>query len=253
VSNIHKSLQSSSVAIDTLVHLENNPRRGDVDAIMASYREFGQMKPIVARKNEDGTATVIAGNHQLEAAIRLGWKEIACVYIDGDEARAIAYAIADNRTMELGKTDERLLSELLLEINNEYSDLIDDLGWDEFEIAAIEEFSNIDESELATSTTFTPPVMNQTPVSQLVKELREDGELHANDDVDHNELVTKGSTAATGSKSANAIVQYTIVFDSVQQQSRWYDFIRWLRSNPSIDGNTTSERLMNFIDEHCEI
>jgi hypothetical protein len=86
-----------------------------------------------------------------------------------------------------------------------------------------------------------------------VKELREDGELHANDEVDHNELAIKGSTAATGSKSANAIVQYTIVFDSVQQQSRWYDFVRWLRSNPSIDGNTTSERLMNFIDEHCEI
>ncbi len=253
MSNIHKSLKESVVPIDSLVHLENNPRRGDVDAIMASYREFGQVKPIVARKNDDGTATVIAGNHQLEAAIRLGWKEISCVFLDGDEARAIAFAVADNRTMELGKTDERLLSELLLEINDDYSDLIESLGWDEFEMAAIEEFSNIEESDLATSTTFTPPTISPVPVSQLVKELREDGELHANDEVDHNELVTKGSTAATGSKSANAIVQYTIVFDSVQQQSRWYDFIRWLRSNPSIDGNTTSERLMNFIDEHCEI
>ena len=69
--------------------------------------------------------------------------------------------------------------------------------------------------------------------------------------LDQNSIATKGSTSV--SSAPQAVVQYTIVFDNPQQQSRWYDFVRWLRANPSIDGNTTAERLMNFIDEHCEI
>ena len=66
---IHPSIKKLAKPIDSLLPLEGNPRRGDIGAIAASYREFGQVKPIVVRDNEDGTFTVIAGNHQLEAAI----------------------------------------------------------------------------------------------------------------------------------------------------------------------------------------
>jgi DNA polymerase elongation subunit (family B) len=59
MSGIHPSLKSLAVDIDTLDYLEGNPRIGNVEAIMASYTEFGQVKPIVAKKNEDGTATVV--------------------------------------------------------------------------------------------------------------------------------------------------------------------------------------------------
>jgi len=248
--NIHESLSGLAVPVSSLKPLENNPHKGDVDAIVASYYEFGQIKPIVARRNDDGTATVIAGNHQLLAAIRLGWEDIACIFFEGDESRAIAFAIADNRTTQLGETDEAMLSGLLLEISDEFSELMAGLGWDEFDIAALEEMSSIEESDLATSTSFTPPII-QRPVSELVKEMN--GSLEATDEFSHAEMAATGSTVATGSKSANAIVQYTIVFDAVEQQAKWYAFIRWLRSSPSIDGNTTSERLMNFIAEHCEI
>ena len=254
MTNIHKSLSQLRVPIDSLVALERNPRHGDVDAIVASYYEFGQVKPIVARRNDDGTATVIAGNHQLLAAKKLGWDEIACIFFDGNESRALAFAIADNKTVELGRTDDSILSEILLEISDEFSELFAGLGWDEFDMAAMHEISSIEESTLATSTTFTPPEMIRTTneAKKSVGDINSDGDLEANDDVPHEELAARGSTVATGSKSANAIVQYTIVFDNIEQQSRWYNFVRWLRNDPGIDGNTTSERLINFIDEHCE-
>ncbi len=75
-NGIHESLKPLAVDINSLEQLEGNPRKGDIDAIAASYQEFGQVKPIVARKNDDGTMTVIAGNHQLQAAKRLGWDKI---------------------------------------------------------------------------------------------------------------------------------------------------------------------------------
>ena len=47
MSGIHPSLKSLAVDIDSLDYLEGNPRIGNVEAIMASYSEFGQVKPIV--------------------------------------------------------------------------------------------------------------------------------------------------------------------------------------------------------------
>jgi ParB family chromosome partitioning protein len=76
---------------------------------MKSYRRFGQRKPIVALA--DGT--VIAGNHQLEAARRLGWTNIAVVRTDDDELSAQAFALADNRTSDLGTYDREDLLHIL--------------------------------------------------------------------------------------------------------------------------------------------
>ena len=100
--------------IDDLVPLAGNPRRGDVDAVMKSYERFGQRKPIVARKNDK---MVIAGNHQLEAAKRLGWTEIAVVWVDDDEDTAMAFALADNRIADLGTYDDSALLELLMAVD----------------------------------------------------------------------------------------------------------------------------------------
>ena len=95
---VHESLKDLLVPLTDLQPLENNPRIGNVEAIISSYDEFGQVKPIVIRLNEDEQATVIAGNHQVEAAKRLGWTHIAAVPFDGDDKRAVAFALADNRT-----------------------------------------------------------------------------------------------------------------------------------------------------------
>ena len=113
MSNIASDLTPLLVDIGTLVTMPGNPRRGDVDAVARSYAQFGQRKPIVARRAD---RVVIAGNHQLAAAHQLGWEQIAVVWTDDDDATAKAYALADNRTADLGSYDDDLLAALLAEV-----------------------------------------------------------------------------------------------------------------------------------------
>ena len=131
---IAPALEPLATPISNLTGLEGNPRRGDVAAVAKSYRTFGQRKPIVAKRtgeNEHGpTGIVIAGNHQLAAAIELGWEKIAAVFVDDDEQTAKAYALADNRTAELGGYDKDALVALIQEIR-ENEDLLAATGWTE--------------------------------------------------------------------------------------------------------------------------
>jgi site-specific DNA-methyltransferase (adenine-specific) len=110
---IADNLLPLATPLDDLHQLPGNPRRGDVDAVARSLERFGQLKPIVART--DGT--IIAGNHTFLAARSLGWSELAVVRTDADEATAKAFALADNRTSELGTYDEQALLDLLTEVN----------------------------------------------------------------------------------------------------------------------------------------
>jgi hypothetical protein len=259
--NIESSINHLSLDISDLVPLPGNPRKGNVEAIAASYKEFGQVKPIVVSPNGDGLFTVIAGNHQVEAAKSLGWEKIAAVQFSGDDNRAVAFALADNRTTELGFTDPELLNDLLSDVVPEYENLWDDLGWDEFELAALDEQSsrlsaladdgpgyvapviinpNIDNFNAPTSNSLSPAVANSDGEARLVP----------SGEVDQKEVVVSGSTAIGQSGSTKAVVQYTLVFDEPDQQKKWYSFIRWLRTDPGYDGSTTAERLMNFIDAH---
>jgi len=264
MNKIDPSLNEFAVEIDSLVPLPGNPRKGNIEAIMSSYNEFGQVKPIVVRPNGDGTSTVIAGNHQLEAARRLGWDKIAVVKYEADDKKATAFALADNRTVELGHTDPELLNDMLETVVEDYSTLLDGLGWDEFELAALEEqafrLGNIEDAGYVPPVIINPnldPVVPPTPEvtspsGVTVVSDGENGKIVPTGDVDQNSVVATGSTTIGQSGSDRAIVQYTLVFDSPEQQKRWYDFIRWLRLDPGYDGNTTATRLLNFIDSHAD-
>jgi hypothetical protein len=271
-NKIHESLKQLAVDVDKLVPLEGNPRKGNVQSIVASYREFGQIKPIVIRPNDDGTSTVIAGNHQLEAAKLLGWDKIAAVSYDVDNKKAIAFAIADNRTMELGYTESELLSEFILEIHEEYPELVDSLGWDEFEIAEFEQTSIRDEYQVVGSGSYTPPVMvedseaeeeyekfQETKIKDtsmdmnavsITKDKEGNQQINIRPGIDQNDAVVRGSTTVSPRSAPQAVVQYTIVFDNTQQQAEWYTFIKWLRSDAGLEGDTVAEKLISFISEH---
>jgi len=121
-------LKSLAVPIDELELLPGNPRKGDVDAVAASLDRFGQRKPVVARKDD---RTVIAGNHTLQAARKLGWSEIAVVWVDDDDAHAKAFALADNRTAELGSYDEEALLALIEQVHAADAELLEMTGWAE--------------------------------------------------------------------------------------------------------------------------
>jgi ParB-like chromosome segregation protein Spo0J len=113
--------RGETVPLDHLRPFPGNPRRGDVDAIVRSLDRFGQRKPVVALK--DGT--VLAGNHIMEAARRLGWTSLWVSWWTGTEEEARAFVLADNRTSELGTVDESDLYALLLEVQAFENDLLD--------------------------------------------------------------------------------------------------------------------------------
>lgn len=127
MTNLAEGLEALAQPIDTLELLDGNPRVGDVEAVAASLRRFGQRKPIVARRSD---RQVIAGNHTLKAARSLGWTEIAVVLVDDDDATAKAFALADNRTAELGGYDDDNLAAMIREVGEHDAALLADTGWD---------------------------------------------------------------------------------------------------------------------------
>jgi hypothetical protein len=107
------------------VHPERN-----MEAIRESLRLYGQVKPIVVRRENN---VVVAGNGTLQAARELGWTEIAATIVEMNEVEAAGYGLADNRTAELAKWDFETvarLDRLLLEAQHPT------VGWstDELEV-----------------------------------------------------------------------------------------------------------------------
>lgn len=129
-----------------------NPRVGNVDVIKGSLRAHSQYKPILVNK---GTHTgrpneVLAGNHTTKAIRDLAeehpdderWQSVDVWEIDVDDDRAARIVIADNRTAELGTTDDETLMELLSEMD-------DDLTGTGYEVDDLQELMDkLNESEL---------------------------------------------------------------------------------------------------------
>lgn len=255
MSGIHESLLSLAVDIDDLVPLSGNPRVGDVAAIAASLEEFGQVKPIVVKSNDDGTATVIAGNHTVEAARRLGWKQIAAVNLsDMDDKRAITFALTDNRINELGTTNGELLHQAIGNVVDDYGDFLETLGWDAFEVAAMDEQYRYLDNDEPRETGYVAPVLipreTEPPPISTTERKTQPSHIDAPTSVDIRDAVTRGSVSV-GQAGTKAVVQYTLVFDDADQQRRWYDFLRWLRTDAGTEGSTTAEKLLYFLDAHA--
>lgn len=259
---IDESLSNLVMNINLLKSLPGNPRKGNVNAIKESYSRFGQLKPIVAVRDDEGGYTVIAGNHQLQAARDLGWESIAVAVVDMPSQEAIAFALTDNKVSELGSTDNKALIEMLADMDTE-SPLMDALGWDDFAVAAIENSVITSEGALrsndgwvapaiVTNVETPQPTQGVQPQPTQPTQVSPSGVTTATTDASTNSIVTQGSTATGMSGSRNAAIQYTLVFDSSEQQSKWYSFIRWLKMSPVYDGETTSEKLLDFIAAHSE-
>jgi ParB-like chromosome segregation protein Spo0J len=129
---IAPDLAALATPIADLKPLPGNPRKGNVDAVARSLARFGQRKPIVCRP--DGT--IIAGNHTWQAARKLGWDEIAVVRVADDDEEAFAFALADNRTAELGGYDTDALAAMLAEVAHD-ADLLASTGYTPEDVAAL--------------------------------------------------------------------------------------------------------------------
>lgn len=255
---IHPNLADFAIPIDAFDHLPSNPRKGNVAAIAAALDAFGQVKPIVAREKDDGRYEVLAGNHTLDAARHLQWTHLAAVILNVDATEGLAYAISDNRTVELGATDEALLYDALGAIIEDYADLMEELGWDEFELAVLDgradEMTDTDTRGYVAPVVITPPADAPAPMSAPVAVRAEDGEvrLEAPAGTNVREAVAAGSTAIGVAGDPRAVIQYTITFDTYEQQRRWYEFMRWLRESSAYAGDTNVERLLDFAESHAD-
>ena len=129
---IAPQLRSLVVPIDSVELHPRNPRQGDVAAVAASLARFGLQKPVVVQRS---TRYVVAGNHVVRAALSLGWTEIAANVEDLDDAEAIAFMLADNRTADLGGYDDTLLAAILAEQQAE--DNLAATGYDADDVAAL--------------------------------------------------------------------------------------------------------------------
>lgn len=209
---IAEDLLPLAFPVDQLNLLPGNPRKGDVDSVVASLEKFGQRKPIVARRipGEDG-GEVLAGNTTLKAARRLEWTEIAVVWTDDDDATAAGFALADNRTHDLGEYLDDELAAMIQRIEDD-DELLDASGYDLMDL-----------DDLMSS------IAGEEPNFEF-----EDDDGTLNDE------------PAEPKRAPSPVIQYAIIFDDEGQQQKWFAFVRWLKSN--FEADTLAGRLDEFLD-----
>ena len=100
------------VSLDALELHPDNPRQGDLGAIVTSIETNGWFGTLVAQRS---TRRVLVGNHRLRAAQLVGLEEVPVHWIDVDEATARRILLADNRTSDLADYDRQDLAALLRE------------------------------------------------------------------------------------------------------------------------------------------
>lgn len=107
-----KALRRCLVPISDLEPFPGNPRLGDIEAVRASLRRFGQVRAILVDGNR-----IVGGHHVVLAGEAEGWTHIAAIANEfRDEEEARAYLLADNRIPELGGYDEQLLVQHLQQL-----------------------------------------------------------------------------------------------------------------------------------------
>lgn len=102
-------LRIEYLPVSALKEYERNARKHekeDVDAIVASIREFGFLDPIGIWSEQN---IIVEGHGRLLAARELGMETVPCIRLDElTEEQRRAYALAHNRTAELSEWDKTL-------------------------------------------------------------------------------------------------------------------------------------------------
>jgi len=124
------------VSIDSVAPWDENPRHNDdaVAGVAASIERFGWGNPILVRK-ADGM--VIAGHTRLKAAASLGMDKVLVRFMDLDEAKAKALALADNKLGELAVWDDDALESILRDMESQDLDLLAGAGFAQSELDAL--------------------------------------------------------------------------------------------------------------------
>lgn len=106
-----QELRVEQVAVAHLVSSAVNPREIEaeegIESLVASIKAHGILSPLIARRREDGSLEVIAGNRRLRAAQTAGLATVPVMVREADEAEARVIAIVENIEREdLNPLDE---------------------------------------------------------------------------------------------------------------------------------------------------
>ena len=101
---------------NTLELHPENPRQGDIGAIVTSIEQNGSYGTLIAQKK---SRRVLAGNHRLQAALALDMKEVPVYWVDVDDTEAQRILLADNRVSDLATWDDSILVGLLEGLAND--------------------------------------------------------------------------------------------------------------------------------------
>lgn len=145
-SVFNKIMKIETVKTDKLIPYAKNSRTHDdaqVAQIAGSIREFGFNNPILIGDNDD----IIAGHGRLEAARKLGLKEIPCIRLGHmTETQKRAFVIADNRIAMNAGWDEEMLKLELADLKETEIDL-EMLGFSMEDLENVGMQESISESE----------------------------------------------------------------------------------------------------------
>jgi len=110
-------MEIESVRMRDLRLFSGNARRGDVEKIAQSLEVNGQYKPIVVNRGSltDTANEVLAGNHTVMAAQKLGWTHIDAVFVDVDRTAVVRIVLVDNQASDSATNDNESLLALLQE------------------------------------------------------------------------------------------------------------------------------------------
>jgi hypothetical protein len=187
--------------LDTLVPDPDNARmhpEENVAAIESSLQAFGQALPLVVHVE---SRIVIGGNGTVKAMRRLGWADAWIALFEGTLEQARALAIALNRTGELAEWDEAALGQSLVELQD-FGFSHEMLG---FSVADLE-------------------VMFPDSPQEGGEAVKFDAE--------------GGTAPQEGPGLGNPVIQYALIFDTEEQQARWFNFMKWLKKrHPSAPTN----------------
>lgn len=153
----HSKVRIEYMKLGELRPWDRNPKRHDIDSLMASFRRFGFVTPPLV---DEGCEQIVAGHGRAEALGRMRDNgEEAPTRITKDKngewlvpvlrgvrfrnkQEAEAYLLADNRLVELGGWDDGLLAEVLNDLDD-----ITAIGWTDGEIEALIHVPDFGEDE----------------------------------------------------------------------------------------------------------
>ena len=267
--NIASALMRRAVPIEDCIHLPNNPRRSDTEALAESYKQFGQLKTLIGVPADNGKIMIVSGNHQLRAARDiLGWSHIAVdVHTELTEEQVAAFVVLENHWGNIGDIDDSATLDFIEQSGMDFVDMFDMVGYDEMAMASMENTIIMSDLKDAVDPNagWTPPVLideaEENPfrdtapsVMEEEDEEDEDHQVSVATEATTEDIIAQGSgVVAAGTEEKHAVIQYTLAFDNPEQQRVWYSFISWVRSNPAYDGDTTAALLIDFIQAHSEV